>query len=505
MTDQQRHDHLGCSGNPVLRTPNIDRIAASGVRFDRTYVSNPLCMPSRASLITGLTPRAHRVRSNGIPLDPMVPTLTQALVDAGYRTHAAGKLHFQCVQNVKGLPLDAHDPTVDTENRDLWMSSRLTKLPSPYYGFQTTDFVGSHGDRIYGEYVQWLAATHPNMVQLLSREHARVPSTGADQSWKSALPPELHYTTWVANKTIDFLQREGQREPFFLLCSFSDPHHPYCPPAPYDSLYDPADVPMPTRRDGELDALPPFYRLLYEQGSMVSGRMAPTRINDENMREIIAHTYGMITLIDDQVGRVLNQLEEQGLRENTVVVFMSDHGDMMGDHWMLNKGPFHFEGLLRVPFMWSWPARFKEGVVMNGLTSLLDFAPTILDLCGVPFPEGDTPVIPEAPAMLPPYPGEVLTPLLEQGTGSLRSAVVIENDEDYLGLRVRTLVTDQHKLTIYANKPYGELFDLRNDPGELMNRFQDKDYQPLRNSLTEQLLHELVRTDSVLPRRLNHA
>lgn len=505
MTDQQRFAHLSCNGNPVLQTTNIDRLAASGVRFTRAYVSNPLCMPSRASLFTGQTPRGHGVRTNGIPLDPSIPTFTQALVNAGYRTHAAGKLHFRCVQNVKGVPLEQHDPEMHTENRDLWQAGRLTKLPSPYYGFQTTDFLGSHGDRIYGEYIHWLRAEHPGAERLLGREHARVPPNGADQSWKSALPAELHPTTWVADRTIDFLQGEGDRQPFFLLCSFSDPHHPYSPPAPYDSLYAPDDVPMPTRREGELAHLPPFYKEIYEKGKVVSGRMAATRISDVHLRETIAHTYGMIALIDEQVGRVLDVLEQEGLRENTIVVFLSDHGDMMGDHWMLNKGPFHFEGLLKVPFIWSWPGHFREDVIENALASMLDVSPTILELCGVPFPEGDKPIVPETHNELPPHPGVSLSALLTGARERVREVLVVENDEDYLGERLRTLVTPRHKLTLYAGKPYGELFDLENDPDELHNRFIDPVYQALRQELTAALLNELVRTDSTLPRRLNHA
>ena len=441
MTDQQRYDHLSCSGHPLLKTPNIDRIAANGVRFNRAYVNCPLCMPSRATLFTGRTPRGHGVRTNGIPLNPAIPTFTQALVDAGYRTHASGKLHFRCVQNVKGLPLEQHDPDVHVENRDLWLSGRVTKLPSPYYGFQTTDFIGSHGDRVYGEYTQELQGSYPEALPLLDKAHARVPPTGADQSWKSSLPAERHHTTWVADQTITYLREEGHRQPFFLLCSFPDPHHPYCPPAPYDSLYDPADVPTPNRREGELDDLAPFFREIYCEGRAVSGRMTKTRISDEHLREITAHTFGMISLVDHHIGRILDTLETEELTKDTIVIFLSDHGDMMGDHWMLNKGPFHFEGLLRVPFIWSWPGQFREGVVSDSLVSLLDFAPTLLDLCGAPFPEGDIPVETEASQMLRPYPGHSLVSLLTGDADSLRERLIVENDEDYLGLRLRTLIT----------------------------------------------------------------
>jgi arylsulfatase A-like enzyme len=407
--------------------------------------------------------------------------------------------------DVKGLPPEEHDPAVHSENRNLWLSGRIDKLASPYYGFQSTDFLGSHGDHVYGEYNRWLAANHPQAVPLLSRERARVPRSGADQSWKSALPAELHHTTWVADRSIDFLRAAGQGRPFFLLCSFADPHHPYCPPAPYDSLYDPDEIPMPNRREGELELLAPFFREILERGRLVSGRLTRTCIADEHLREIIAHTFGMVALIDHQVGRVLAELESSGLREDTIVVFLSDHGDMLGDHWMLNKGPFHFDGLLRVPFIWSWPGRFPAGFVSDSLASLLDFAPTLLDLCGVPFPEGERPAEPEAHEAPRPHPGFSLEPILAGAARSVRERLVVENDEDYLGLRLRTLVTPRHKLTLYAGEPYGELFDLERDPNEQRNLFGDADHHELRRDLSAQLLDELILTDSALPRRLNHA
>lgn len=506
ITDQQRADHLSCSGNPVLRTPNMDRIAQEGVRFSRAYVNCPLCMPSRATLFTGETPRGHRVRTNGIPLDPCIPTMPQALADAGYRTHSVGKLHMRCYQNVRGLSLEQHDPNVHAENSGLWMNGQISRLPQPYYGLQTAEFTGGHGHGVFGDYLNWLRREHPGAVALASKACARVPPTGADQSWKSALPAELHHSTWVADRTIAFLQEAAQRDqPFFLWCSFPDPHHPYCPPAPYDSMYAPEDVPPPTRRPGELDDLAPFFRQIYERDVQVSGRGAATRMSDEHMREIIAHTYGMVALIDENVGRILDTVDEAGLRENTIVMFMSDHGDMLGDHWLLNKGPFHFEGLLRVPFMWRWPGHFREHTTVDTPVSLLDFAPTVLDLCGVPVPEGAVPPEPEAPQMLAPWPGRSLAPQLMQAEAAGRDAVLIENDEDYLGLRLRTIVTDRYKLTVYAGQPFGELFDLQDDPGELWNRYHDPEYRAVREELRARLLDELVLTDSRLPRRQSHA
>ena len=507
ITDQQRADHMSCAGNSVLRTPNIDRIAASGTRFDRAYVNCPLCMPGRATLFTGRTPRGHGVRTNGIDLDPQLPTMPQALVDAGYRTHSVGKLHLRRFMDVSGLPVEEHNPAENPELKALWLEGTIDTLPTPYFGMQSADYVGAHGGGVFGDYLNWLKKEDPDAVKLLSPEHAREPLSGADQSYKMALPAELHYTPWVAGRTIDFLDDAAANdEPFFLWSSFADPHHPYCPPAPYDSMYDPAEMPLPNRREGELDDLAPFFRQSVEEGIPLAGRQPkPARQTDAQMREIIAHTYGMIALLDDHVGRILNKLDELGLRENTIVMFMSDHGDMMGDHWLLNKGPFHFEGLLRVPFIWSWPGHIAEGVTTEALASLLDFAPTVLDLCNVPIPEGDVPPKVEAVQQSDPWPGRSLRPVLLGKATSVQDAVVVENDEDYLGLQLRTLVTERYKLTIYQGQEFGELFDLQEDPNEQHNCWHDPAYASICNELSVQLLHELIRTDSVLPRRLGHA
>ena len=509
ITDQQRADHLGCAGHPVLRTPHLDALAASGIHCQRAYVASPLCMPSRSTLYTGLTPRGHGVRTNGIDLDPGIPTFTEALRRSGYRTHSVGKIHLR----VYGLPTGASEADVDPadfpEARDLWRSGRITDLPSPYYGLETADFTGGHGGGIYGHYLQWLRTEHPGAERLLHPSAGQPPRTGAEQAWTMALPAELHYNTWCADRTIAFLESAaadaGNEHPFVAWCSFPDPHHPYCPPRPWGSAYAPDDMPSPARRVGELDELAPHFRQAYAEGLRTSGRLAPTNIPDDELREITALTYGMVSFVDEQVGRVMAAVDRLGLRDNTVVVFLSDHGDMLGDHWLLNKGPFHFDGILRVPLIWSWPGRFPAGVQSDALVSLLDVAPTVLDLAGVPVPEGTVPPVPEAPAMLPPWPGQVLTPLLEGRATSVQPAVVVENDEDYLGLRLRTLVTNRHQLTVYPGQPYGELFDTQQDPGQLHNLWGQPHCAGLRRDLQALLLDRLVLTDNRLPRRLAHA
>ena len=506
ITDQQRADHLGCAGHPVLQTPSIDAIAARGVRFERSYVACPLCQPARATLFTGLTPRGHGVRTNGIPLSPSVPTFVEALRQGGYRTHSVGKLHLRNFWEPRPSGGPPSDLDRMLETRWLWLEDRMSALPANYAGLETADFTGGHGPGIFGNYQRWLRDQDPDGPRLLSREAGEPPPSGAEQSWTMALPSELHYNTWIADRSIDFLRREAAADrPFFLWCSFPDPHHPFAIPRPWSNLYNPDDEALPNRRPGELDDLPPHYRQIFDEALQTSGRRAPTRIRDDQMRDVTAITHGMISMVDQQVGRVMSELERLDLRENTVVVFMSDHGDMLGDHWIINKGPFHFDGLLRVPTIWSWPGHFGEGVVSEALTNQLDFAPTVLDLAGVPIPEGIASDPPEAARQLPAWPGASLGQLLAGQASKVHDQLLVENDEDYLGLRLRTLITEDYQITAYPGQPYGELFDRGEDPGQLHNLWNDQGYQGVKSELLIRLMAEIVRTDNVLPRRTSHA
>jgi len=505
VTDQMRADHMGCAGNPVIQTPNLDRLAASGVRFTRAYVNNPLCMPSRATLFTGLTPRGHGVRTNGIPLDRRIPTIVQALAQAGYRTHSVGKLHLLPFSVLKGADPRTLDPKEWAESYHFWSEGILTTMPTPYFGFQTVEIVIGHGPGTAGDYRRWLRSKDPKAEALWSPDAGKPTRHRARHAWHCAIPGELHYNTWVADRTIEFLERRPRDKPFFAWCSFPDPHHPYSAPEPWASMYDPADVPMPVRREGELDSLPPFYKGIYESSFWTSGRIEPTKMEDEQLRDTIAMTYGMISHVDHNVGRVIAALEHLGLRANTIVCFLSDHADLMGDHWMMNKGPFHMNGLLKTPFIWSCPGMIPEGVQSDALASFLDFAPTILGLAGVPIPEGLAPSKPEAERQLPPWPGVSLVPLLLGRSESVQDSVIVENDEDYLGLRLRTLITERYKITAYPGQEYGELFDLQQDPDELNNLWSDPAAQALKKDLLIRLLERLVETDDRLPRRASHA
>ena len=517
ITDQFNPNCLGYAGHPVVNTPYLDQLAASGMVFSRAYSNQPLCMPARATLFTGLTPRGHGVRMNGIPLSPTIPTFTEALQDAGYHTHCCGKIHLHLSSTSKGATTDELDPQDYPENRSLWLEGVINDLPLPYYGLESVDYVNGHGHYSYGHYTQWLKREHPESSHLFFEQTPlETPSLAANlfnrSSYKWALPAALHPATWIADQTIAFLQKAKTEErPFALMCSFQEPHPPFAPPAPYCYRHDPADVPPPLGRDGEYEALPPHFKLMRETAVRSSGNHSqPMKATDPYYAECAAHYYGLIEMIDDQIGRVMTMLNQTGLMENTVVIFLADHGEALGDHGMWGKGPYHFDSVIRVPFLVSWPGHIQPDSTCDEIVSLLDFAPTILDMAAVAIPEGRIPPEPEAPAAPSPWPGQSLRPMLlgedetTANAGSERCAL-IEMDEDYLSFKMRTLVTKQYRLTVYSGLDYGELFDLENDPYELQNLWDEPAKYLLRNELKDKLLHKIMTTDISVPRQMGRA
>ena len=508
IPDQWRYDMLGCAGHPVLRTPNLDRLAGEGVRFDRCYTNHPMCMATRATWFTGMTPRGHGVRCNGVPLNPDIPTMPGALAEAGYRTHGIGKIHVNPYFPHRDHAPESLDPTEWPEALPVWMDGRLAELPTPYYGLQTVDFKGGNGHRGYGNYWQWLLEREPNARELIG------PPPGVEMNfekavevtWRNRLPEELQASAWAAECTERFLKDAASGDaPFFLWLSIPDPHPPYTAPEPWCDMYRPEDMPEPVRREGELDDLPPHYRILFEDGVPTAGRIAPTRVADETHRRVAAMACGMASAWDAMVGRVLKALEANGQLDNTVLAFMSDHGQMLGDHWMYSMPPTHLDGSVRVPCIWRFPKRFQRGVVSEALVSHLDFAPTVLDLAGVPIPEGRTPPTPEAARQRPPWPGRSMTPVLTGEADRTQDSVVVEFDADYVGLRLRTLITETHHITCYVGESYGELYDLRSDPDQLHNLWDQPESQDVKRGLMGAMMLRFAETDSTLPRRMGHA
>jgi len=436
-------------------------------------------------LFTGQYPSAHGVRENGIPLERHARVLPAVLRDAGYATAAFGKLHLAPYE----WPAGAADDPAASESIAYW--HRHTSILTPYYGFEHVALTCGHGSYIYGQYKSEMERAQPGLCAQLGA--ALRPPTGAPESWASAMPAAQHYNTWIADKTIAWLQQHDHTTPFFAWCSFPDPHHPYCPPAPYCDQYDPAALTFaPARRANELDDLPAFMRACHEGRQKCSGLARDLRtVSDAHYREMLAHTYGMISMVDAQIGRVLDAVAQGGCADHTLVVFLSDHGDLMGDHWLNQKGPFLFEGLVRTPAIFCLPGAAAAGTTSDALLSAVDLAPTLLDLAGVPGPDA--------------IQGMSFAPVLRGQQEHTRGAVLIEFDEQYLANRFRQMRTTDWAITADARGDDGLLFDLRHDPDELHNLWRRAEHRSTRDALLARLLTMRIDTETWQPPRRCHA
>lgn len=512
-TDEQRGDYLGCRGHPHQKTPNIDRIAADGTLFANCYSSNPVCMPARATMLTGLTSRVHGVVENGIDLDKSIPTLPGVLADAGYRTHAVGKLHFA---GRGGRDIAPDEDVSECPERRIywdwpnhWQGACYKKFPDNYYGFQTVELAQGHVNYIYGDYVTWLEEHHPGA-------YAGYRCSNADPQ-PLAIDPELHYNTWIADRSIDFIRRcagPGVRSPaggagpgtdrrarntdaapWFLWCSFPDPHEPFAAVKTWSDAYD--DVEIELARN-QLELSPDSRSETMTRLGLGTRPLDPTLV-----KKSIRQTYGMISHVDEQVGRVLDTLDELGVADNTVVMFISDHGDQLGEHGLFYKGIYPYDAHAHIPFLAKVPWAARKGRVVEDVVSMLDMVPTLLDLAGVPYPcgrrrdDGGTPTYSELP-------GEVLTAVLTGDAAPVRGNALVEADRrnTQLGVvQMRTLVTNDYKLVFYAPTREVMLFDRRRDPQELKNLADDPACRHVVNAMMKDLLHELSRTEMPQPRR----
>jgi arylsulfatase len=455
--DQLRQDALGCYGNPVIQTPNVDALAEQGVRFERMFAAYPVCAPNRASIVTGRYPSVHRLRSNGIRLPKCELTLMQMLRAAGYRTYGSGKMHFgpQWQFPADGSPIMDPDP-----------STAIDPQPGedefPWYGF---DHVWVTEDHRMGPYGRHLAKHGFNVWDELHSasypQHATV---------RSAFPEEHHQTTWITDRAIDFLDQHPANQPFFLWVSYVHPHHPFNPPAPYDTMYDPADMPLPLWRESEVEGWPEAYRRKYFARKGGHEAIGMCDLQDEDWQRIMAYYYGMISQIDKNIGRLFDALSRHGQLENTVIVFTADHGENLGDHHLLFKGTT-YDCVTNVPFIVSWPGNAHPAETRALLTSSIDIMPTVLDLVGVEHPSPS------------PLQGASLLPALADQNVRVRDAVLIENG----GVR-RSVRTEDALLTWHGQGQRGELYDLAADPECLFNLW-DKPEVAKRQS---QLLHLLI-------------
>ncbi len=491
ITDAQRADHMGCAGNPHVKTPNLDRLAKQGTRFTNYFCTNPICMPNRATLATGLYPNVHGVRSNGINLSENITTIIEVLRKKGWHTAAIGKIHHQYWLGRFKHKYHSY------EGLDEWADKKVTSknFPSPYYGYEEVELISGNGTVCTGHYLEWLEERAPNYANKMRKtvkNYDNLFSLFCDE-----IPGEYYITTYMKERTLNFLERhvkgEHGNKPFYLHCSFPDPHYPIYPPKEYRDMYKPEDIELPSSFN-DIEKLynheflgphlkkPPFKKAFLREST------------EEEVRKITALTYAAISYVDAVMGQILAFLDKSGLSENTIVLFSSDHGDLMGDHGLLFKGPCPFNGVLQLPLIWKVPGLTKPGTVSDSLVSSIDIPKTILNLLGIR--ERHHP---------PDMQGVDITPILNNPEEKLRDCCFIENDEEIgpLNSRLRHLITEDYKLTVYESLPgFGDIYDRKNDPHELNNLWHDRNFRDKRFELVDKLLHENLKAQSRWPKRI---
>lgn len=453
-TDQQRADLMGCMGHSGIRTPNFDALAARGVLLRNLFVQGSVCMPSRACIMTGRYPSMHGVTDNGYELPETEVTVADMLREAGYFTAAVGRTHIRC-----SIPHPV--------------------LPSAdYYGFEKCHHSQCYWEGLdpHGEYLDWIRENYPDRY-----EEAATPSPvdrddAMCASW-STLEDDKTMTAWVTMKSLELLkahQESDDDRPFLLWAGTWDPHSRFMVPPPWDRMYPPEDIPLPARREGELIDLPPHFL-----------RMACTEWNksdlplDDMIRNTLSIYWGTISHIDDQFGGLMHGLEELGLAQNTVVLFLSDHGEMAGDHWLWAKGPKFFDGALRVPGIIAAPGRLPSGEAADGLVETIDLLPTLLEMVGV-----------KTPAQVQ---GRSRLGLLQGAEDGAREDVFTEyHDHNESGDRLFGLRTTKWRITCYQDRPYGELYDIEADPDQLHNLWDDPDREGAKRQLQLRLMNRLM-------------
>jgi len=404
---------VGCYGNPLIRTPNTDRLAAEGTRFANHFVHAPQCVPSRVSMHTGRYPHVHRVPTNAYQIPESEVTLAKVLNGQGYRTACVGELPFAPRADLGGFQQSlASNPEYDK-------------------------FLAAHG-------VKFPAASGPFQA-------APVP-------WSD----DLDETAFFADHARRFLQA-NRETPFFLHVNFRRPHHPFNPPAPFDKMYLGAKFPASHVKAGEMANKPPAQKAAIEESVGFDLRT----LTPEALDRVKAYYYGMISENDKYIGTILDELDRAGLRDRTIVVFNADHGEMLGDHGLLFKGSYMYDGVVQVPLIIRAPGKVPAGKVVDSLVEEVDLMPTLLNLLGV-----------EAPAGVQ---GQLLT-------GKAKAAVFAEFPT------IRMARTREWKLVHYNKAHYGELYHLTEDPHELDNLWSDAKYAAPRADMEGVLFDWLAGT-----------
>ncbi|WP_280531355.1 arylsulfatase [Paenibacillus sp. J23TS9] len=453
--DQMRYDCLSIAGHPVVETPNLDELARTGVRFDRAYSATPTCVPARAAIFTGQSQESH----GRVGYQDCVPwnyehTMPGEFAKAGYHTQCVGKMHVYPARNLMGF----HNVVL----HDGYLHHNRNKYSIP---------VREHYDEV-DDYLHFLRQQAPGAD--LTDLGLDCNSSTVARPWH--LPEKLHPTNWVVTESIDFLRRRDPDKPFFLWMSFVRPHSPLDPPQAYLDLYKDIEFPEPPVGDWALQSDPGLEGL----SPYTSKGLVPKR----RLQNAMAAYYALITHIDHQIGRFMQVLAEYGEKNNTVILFTSDHGELMGDHHLFRKS-LPYEGSARVPFIVNDPGNLLSlgtGKVVQEVVEMRDIMPTLLDAAGVAIP-GSV----DGGSVL-----KLAAASSEEGSGNAEAWRSYLHGEHTQGMQSNHWLTDgKEKYIWFSQTGEEQLFLLTDDPQELHNAARDQAYQERMDYWRSVLIQEL--------------
>ena len=465
LTDQQRLDTIGALGHSHMDTPNLDRLVDEGITFTNCHVTAPSCAPSRASLFTGHYPHTTGVYKNG---DTWRHSWVEELSEAGYYTLNVGKMHTAPYETPMGF-----DERYVVENKDRY----LADVPN--------DEPPLPSDRYYLD--EWDKALRARGLLKQQREFYRQREDYEDRlgAFEWTLSADTHPDVFVGELAVDWLDRVPKLDrPLFMEVGFPGPHPPYDPLPEYAERYMDQDLPLPEVTQADLDSQPPPLQALRRHHAAVdhdsvSYDLDPT---EEQLHRLRAHYYASVTMIDEQVGAIVDALAANGYGGDTVVIFASDHGEMLGDHGHIQKWTM-YEEVTRVPAIVWWPNRFEGGRRIDDLYQLFDLGPTVLELADTTVPE--------------PMAAKSLIPALNGDDWDGREHVYAEHARTGI-LRETEFMTmvrsEDWKLVHFLDEEFGQLFDLSTDPAERENRWDDPDAAERKAELLAQLREWRVRS-----------
>lgn len=475
-TDQQQRNTLGCYGNHLIQTPNIDELASDGLKFNRAYCENPICIPSRCTLITGKKSYNHGATLHNSSMSDEVKTIGELLSINGYDTHFIGKPHFKSQQHA-GTEESISD----------WRAGHMDGFTGPYKGFQTCELILGHSNPLLAHYGQWLKENHPNAISsFCSKNLSALDVSCGNGVYYNDIPECAHSSTYVGERTCEYIKKMSkQQKPFYCFASFPDPHWPIMIPKEYMHLYDDLNIPIETediRNKEDLLRFPyPVGQMLKKQlpGYDGGGHLVDNR---EDIPKITRAYWGSVSLIDKNVGKMIQALKDYGLYDDTIIVFTTDHGEYMGSHGMMAKGGLLWEEFIHLPFIIRYGDRLMHGDT-NAMLSFIDIVPTLLDLADIENNLFTTDGLSQKDVLV----GKKI---------EMRDHVSIahiSNVSPEITADQQCIVTkDGWKLCYFAGSDKGLLYNLNEDPHEENNLYYNQEHQMRVAQLKLQILDELI-------------